>query len=987
MKNKQIVVTGDIALDNNIYKGQRKSPEDTDYGSLIKESKGGSKLLFDLIDWLNKKYDKYAVGINDKITSEISSLKENKTKEYTKEELEKKISKKEKEYWDNYEVTYGLEKKIFRLKSFPSSLITFGTWGRLKNEIPKEFQKSIQTEYPDSSGTELDAWKVFEPLGFGAPIAKLNELEEFYSGIKNGAAKDYDASILVFDDGGNNFRNDMKAWEDLLYENPGNKVKNKKQTIELIILKTASPLGRGKLFQVLTSEFKEKLTIITSVDEIRKEPVLVSKGVSWEQTALDLVYELKFNTSISNLLNCKHLIVNFQSEGVLYLEIKNKDIWKCRLIFDPEFLEGEWVNANKIQGDVIGSMTCFTAAIIYGFMLKEFNNEAMISTALSVTRKYKIIGHGYYVNNPVFPFSGICAEIIEPSSVFASVFVPIPNKVNCTEEIPDDRIPANLDGCGKKKKVNNFQNQNWTILEGNYKPDPQKNLEPLFDTAFRFALFGRKELANTPFLKFEKYLTYDRREIEALRNIKNLIDDYIEDKDAEKPLSIAVFGAPGSGKSFAVKQLAKHLKLPFLEFNLSQFADIHELDGAFHQVRDKVLENKVPIIFWDEFDSQSYRWLQYLLAPMQDGKFQEGQITHPIGRCIFIFAGGTSYTFDTFGVEDPEYPNPADSEFTRKKEKFDINLQRRKGFVLKKGPDFKSRLCGYLNVQGPNQLECLDENGKVRKENGNTVYNEDDIFYPIRRALFLRGLSGKKDDETLDVDYGLLNALIKTTKYTHGSRSLEKILLYLRSKNENKLQRSNLPSFSVLSMLVNYQEFICMLTKNKKYDFQAYKIAPQIHQNWMNIGDSQGWKLEYHKDYNYLPAHLKEENIAAARRIPAIIDSEKLHIVSVKDKDFYVKIDFQDLISDNTMLNKLAVKEHEGWVKTKVESGWQFNEIRNDDRKLHDCIIGWNETKIKNNGDKIILSDKDKDKDKDAIRNYPEVLKAAGFVIVKKKQK
>ena len=41
---------------------------------------------------------------------------------------------------------------------------------------------------------------------------------------------------------------------------------------------------------------------------------------------------------------------------------------------------------------------------------------------------------------------------------------------------------------------------------------------------------------------------------------------------------------------------------------------------------------------------------------MQDGKFQEGQITHSIGRCIFIFAGGTSNDFKHFGHLEPNKP-------------------------------------------------------------------------------------------------------------------------------------------------------------------------------------------------------------------------------------------------------------------------------------------------------------------------------------------
>jgi len=46
------------------------------------------------------------------------------------------------------------------------------------------------------------------------------------------------------------------------------------------------------------------------------------------------------------------------------------------------------------------------------------------------------------------------------------------------------------------------------------------------------------------------------------------------------------------------------------------------LNGAFHQVRDLALSGRTPVVFWDEFDSRELLWLQYLLAPMQDGRFQ-----------------------------------------------------------------------------------------------------------------------------------------------------------------------------------------------------------------------------------------------------------------------------------------------------------------------------------------------------------------------------
>ena len=129
------------------------------------------------------------------------------------------------------------------------------------------------------------------------------------------------------------------------------------------------------------------------------------------------------------------------------------------------------------------------------------------------------------------------------------------------------------------------------------------------------------------------------------------------------------------------------------EFNLSQFASPDDLLSALHQVRDIGLSGKIPLIFWDEFDAAfsgaALGWLRYFLAPMQDGRFQEGQLIHPIGRSIFVFAGGTATSMADFGQG-----LSADD------------------FRAVKGPDFVSRLKGFVNILGPNPVSSRRRSGQ-----------------------------------------------------------------------------------------------------------------------------------------------------------------------------------------------------------------------------------------------------------------------------------
>ena len=273
----------------------------------------------------------------------------------------------------------------------------------------------------------------------------------------------------------------------------------------------------------------------------------------------------------------------------------------------------------------------------------------------------------------------------------------------------------------------------------------------MLSTAIDVVLRGPKvALKAVPRASFGKYFTVDREETERINALRNLIVGYLKNPKDTRPLSVTVFGPPGSGKSFAMKELIQHVvgeKAQALEFNLSQFTpDTGDLHEAFHRVRDASIKNQVPFVFWDEFDSQDLRWLKDFLAPMQDATFRAGGLEHLFGKSVFIFAGGTSESFAKFnkGPRDPD-------------------------FVAKKGPDFVSRLRGFLNIKGPNPTRFSD---------GSPAESE----YLVRRAGLLRGYLERHAPGLIDrakqasIDASLVQALLTVHTYEHGARSLEALV-------------------------------------------------------------------------------------------------------------------------------------------------------------------------------------------------------------------
>lgn len=281
-----------------------------------------------------------------------------------------------------------------------------------------------------------------------------------------------------------------------------------------------------------------------------------------------------------------------------------------------------------------------------------------------------------------------------------------------------------------------------------------------------------------------------RKEIDGFANIRRIIEKYLNDESWKTPLSIAVFGQPGSGKSFAVKQILENVNREVarrpLTFNMSQMSlDGNDLETALHKVQDEAITGAVPLVCFDEFDAEGLRWLKFFLAPMQDGEFKAGESTYRIGRSIFVFSGGVSKSWNEF---------------------YDANMKEAKKdeFVAKKGPDFVSRLRGYLEIESINP----PENGA----------GEVDNVLMFRRAILLRSSIEKYLAAAIDVnskkawiDPDVVRAFLRIPKYVHQVRSLQAIVEMSRLSPRGTFDKSSLPTEHQLKMHVDAPQFVGLL--------------------------------------------------------------------------------------------------------------------------------------------------------------------------------
>lgn len=978
-QTERVVVTGDIVLDCHFYGGVKTAATSfAEPGTVYTQELGGAALTHRL---LSAAAD--AEGLAWKRGLKEWQDRNQGRRDHGEKPLPKPkvlaVPRPAPAYAAELDlVTRGLEAKL------PSHLRSYGVW----------------VARPVGKGKEERVWRVQPDFGYGPTDRERQDFTFTRRSTPRTEPRRRPPVLTIIDDGAVLFRHAQRRrvpWPDL---RPGGK--------GFYLLKMSYPLCRGDLWPALRP-VADRLIVVVSARDLRREDVQIGGRLSWERCAEHTLRGLQASEVGDELRTAAHIVVTYGSAGALWVTCREgaegrREISDAVLVFTPQEMEADY--ARTVDGTAYGFQTCFTVGIAHHLMrhhlglVKETRGKSPfthpetllrampegIAAGLKARRELLVLGHGRVSDpHPGVPTYELGQVLARTHS--APKIVRVPTQ-------PTDRP--------------------WTILtsleESSSAPAPAPEpgagvCAPLAGLAHLVATYGPEAVSEVPALRLGPLFSVDRNEIESLRALDILIREYEREVVQKRPLCLGVFGPPGAGKSFAVEALAKSIlgdKVPLLQFNLSQFSEPDELVGAFHRVRDEVLRGVTPVVFWDEFDTGQNRWLQYLLAPMQDGTFQEGQVIHPIGKCIFVFAGGTCHRLVDFALRKPPKPRAEelaaleDSQRQAKEKEYQEAAARYRSFALAKGPDFVSRLHGFLNVLGPNGRRdpaC-----------------PHDVTWPIRRALLLRSLLKLDDDDHLEIDPGLLDALLRVREYRNGARSFEKIVRVLCSgcrqgdlhqsalplepasghptsaaeltREQDRLHRSALPPEFMLDCETRAHEFMELLTAREAFrghpareDLAAlvnWNYLPQrMKDRWLPQPSGPDAELEAsRKAYDKLGEDHKQSSLAAAARIPGhlgLIDFAVEPLApgeSDKWQETLRKAIEQHLV-------RLARAEHLGWHRERLASGWTYAPERDNEHKRHPLMVDWAQ-----------LPFSEREKDYRIIQAIPDILKVAGYKAV-----
>lgn len=137
------------------------------------------------------------------------------------------------------------------------------------------------------------------------------------------------------------------------------------------------------------------------------------------------------------------------------------------------------------------------------------------------------------------------------------------------------------------------------------------------------------------------YATLDEPHREEIQKLIQHITTYLKDLTRKRPFNALMLAAPGAGKSHFIKQLASSMKserVQAVTFNMATMRTADDIAQPIDEVRNIKVNDRFPLLFLDEFDSDPSRY-SALLPLLWDGELHLGHRDLRLGKAVIVLAG------------------------------------------------------------------------------------------------------------------------------------------------------------------------------------------------------------------------------------------------------------------------------------------------------------------------------------------------------------
>jgi hypothetical protein len=178
------------------------------------------------------------------------------------------------------------------------------------------------------------------------------------------------------------------------------------------------------------------------------------------------------------------------------------------------------------------------------------------------------------------------------------------------------------------------------------------------------------------------YATLDFDHIKDIEQVIASIRRYAGDASNKKPLNFLMLASPGAGKSHFIRCLAKSLgsRIGAVTYNMVGFERHEDLIPPLEAVRNFKVDDRLPLLFLDEFDSRPEHF-PLLLPLLWDGQMTLGRQNLKLGKAVIILAGSGPHLPDAMERARSMTPDSAQPDADQPK-LVDL-LSRMNGTVLR----------------------------------------------------------------------------------------------------------------------------------------------------------------------------------------------------------------------------------------------------------------------------------------------------------------